>query len=86
MDYALKGVIMRAKYKNPKDLAICLKDHVDLYQDSLMDYEKLKVKVVKIISSSEEIFYKNGHINAKIAEVLEDSRIKIINQILEETK
>ncbi|MDU5118473.1 MAG: ribonuclease P, partial [Clostridium botulinum] len=30
---------MRKVYKNPKELATCLKDLVDLYLDDLMTYE-----------------------------------------------
>ncbi|WP_066869347.1 TIGR04540 family protein [Clostridium mediterraneense] len=75
---------MRAKYKNPKDLGISLKDLVDLYQDNLMEFDHLEEKVTKIVEASKEIFYKNGKIATKIADILEPERIEIINGILAE--
>ena len=44
---------MRAVYKNPKELATCLKDLIDLYLDDLMTYEKLTVKILKIVDANE---------------------------------
>lgn len=38
---------MRKVYKNPKELATCLKDLVDLYFEDLMTYEKLEEKFLK---------------------------------------
>ncbi|KAJ53019.1 uncharacterized protein (TIGR04540 family) [Clostridium tetanomorphum] len=73
---------MRTVYKNPKELAICVKDLVDLYLEGLMTYEKLEEKVVKISKANEERFYKNGIIDTKIANTLGDLRIDIVNKIL----
>ncbi|MCR1934996.1 TIGR04540 family protein [Clostridium tepidum] len=75
---------MRKVYKNPKELAICLKDLVDLYLDDLMTYEKLEEKVSKIVEANKNSIYKNGDINTKLANVLGDLRIDVINKIVDE--
>lgn len=73
---------MRAVYKNPKELATCLKDLVDLYLDDLMTYEKLTMKILKIVDANE--VYRNGFIENKISNVLGEQRIEIINKIVSE--
>ncbi len=73
---------MRAVYKNPRELATCLKDLVDLYQDDLMSYEKLTEKILKMVDANE--VYKNGHIERKLLGVLGEDREDIINKIVEE--
>ncbi|MDD6795207.1 MAG: TIGR04540 family protein [Clostridiaceae bacterium] len=75
---------MRAVYKNPKELATCLKDLVDLYEDGLMSYEKLCEKIIRIVNSN--VVYKNGKVEGKIAIVLGEDRIKVIDKIMEESK
>ncbi|HCL4437538.1 ribonuclease P [Clostridium botulinum] len=75
---------MRKVYKNPKELATCLKDLVDLYLDDLMTYEKLEEKVSKIVEANKNSIYKNEVINTKLANVLGDLRIDIINKIVKE--
>lgn len=73
---------MRAVYKNPRELATCLKDLVDLYQDDLMSYDKLTEKILKIVDANE--VYKNGHIERKLLIVLGEEREEVINKIVEE--
>ncbi|SFU59165.1 conserved hypothetical protein [Clostridium sp. DSM 8431] len=73
---------MRSVYKNPKELATCLKDLVDLYFDGLMSYEKLSTKIVKIVDSNE--VYRNGFMENKISNVLGEDRIEVINKIISE--
>lgn len=73
---------MRTLYKNPKDLAICLKDLVDLHLDDLMTYEKLVEKIIRIVHANEDRFYKNGVIDIKISNTLGDLRMDIVNKIL----
>lgn len=77
---------MRTLYKNPRDLATCLKDLVDQHLDQIMTYEKLEEKVCKLADANEERFYKNGMIDNKISMILESSRVDIINKILEDRK
>lgn len=77
---------MRKVYKNPKELATCLKDLVDLYFEDLMTYEKLEEKVSKIVEANKDSIYKNGVINTKLANVLGDLRIDVINKIVKENK
>lgn len=74
---------MRTIYKNPKELGACLRDIVDLYRDDLMTYEKLSDKVIKIVDSNVERFFKNGDFEIKIANILEEDRIAIIKDILD---
>lgn len=73
---------MRTLYKNPKELATCLKDLVDLYMEDLMTYEKLEEKIVKIVHANQDRFYKNGIIDIKISNTLGDLRMDILNKIL----
>ncbi|MBP1889626.1 uncharacterized protein (TIGR04540 family) [Clostridium moniliforme] len=73
---------MRVVYKNPKELATCLKDLVDQYLDNLMTYEKLKDKITKIVNANKNSVYKDGHMPAKLANILEDERIEIIDKIM----
>ena len=71
-------------YKNPKELATCLKDLVDLYLDDLMTYEKLEEKVSKIVEANKNSIYKNEVINTKLANVLGDLRIDVIDKIVKD--
>ncbi|MDQ0150405.1 TIGR04540 family protein [Eubacterium multiforme] len=73
---------MRVVYKNPKELATCLKDLVDQYLDNLMTYEKLEDKITKIVNANKNSVYKDGHMPVKLANILEDERIEIIDKIM----
>lgn len=73
---------MRAVYKNPRELAMCLKDLVDLNLDGLMSDEKFQLKVLKMVDVNE--IYKNGTIEGKIAIVLGKERIEIIDKVVTE--
>lgn len=73
---------MRSVYKNPKELATAVKDLIDLYQDNLMSYDKLEDKILKISKSNEDRFFKNDKIDGKLATVLGNERLEIVNKIL----
>lgn len=73
---------MRSVYKNPKELATAVKDLIDLYLDDLMTYEKLSEKITRISENNGDRFYKNGKIDNKLADVLGNDRLEIVNQIL----
>jgi uncharacterized protein (TIGR04540 family) len=75
---------MRKVYKDPKELAICLKDLVDFHLDDVMTYEKLKEKVTTLINANEDRIYRDGRISLKISNVLGSSRVDIINKIFSE--
>ena len=75
---------MRKVYKNPKELASCLKDLVDLYFEDLMTYEKLEERVLKMVEANPNSVYKNGFMNNKLANVLGDLRIEVIDKIVKE--
>lgn len=77
---------MRSVYRNPKELASKLKDTVDEYLDDLLSYEKLEQKITSIIKANGERVYKDGHMPAKLAIVLGDERIEIIDKIAENIK
>lgn len=73
---------MRKTYKNPKELGSALRDIVDLYRDDLMTYEELEKKVRIIAEYNEERLLKNGFIEIKIANILSEERVDIVNNIL----
>jgi uncharacterized protein (TIGR04540 family) len=74
---------MRAVYRNPKELATCLKDIVDTYNDDLISYEKMEDRIMKIVNANKESIYKEKSMSVKIANVLGDKRVEIINKIVE---
>ena len=57
---------MRTVYRNPKELATCLKDLVDNYLEFLISYDELKEKVNKIVSANGERVYRDGKISLKL--------------------
>ena len=75
---------MRSVYRNPKELATAVKDLVDLYQDSLMTYEKLKDKISKMSEANGDRFIKNNKIDNNLALVLGEERLEVVNKILNE--
>ena len=74
---------MRAVYRNPKELATCLKDIVDTYEDDLISYEKMEERITKIVEANKESIYKEKNMSVKIANVLGDKRVDIINKIVQ---
>jgi len=74
---------MRAVYRNPKELATCLKDIVDTYEDDLISYEKMEERIIKIVEANKESIYKEKNMSVKIANVLGDKRVDIINKIVQ---
>ncbi len=75
---------MRKVYKDPKALASCLKDLVDLYLDDIIEYEKLKVKIMVLVNANEDRIYKDGNISLKISNIIGSSRVDIINKVFSE--
>ena len=75
---------MRKVYKDPKELAACLKDLVDFYLDDVMTYEKLKEKILILIIANEDRIYKDGNISLKISNIIGNSRVEIINNVFSE--
>jgi uncharacterized protein (TIGR04540 family) len=74
---------MRAVYRNPKELATCLKDIVDTYTDDLISYEKMEDRIMKIVDANKDSIYKEKSMSVKIANVLGNSRVEIINKVVE---
>ena len=74
---------MRAVYRNPKELATCLKDIVDTYDDDLISYEKMEDRIMRIVDANKESIYKEKSMSVKIANVLGDKRVEIINKVVE---
>lgn len=75
---------MRAVYRNPKELATCLKDIVDTYYDDLISYEKMENRLVKIVEANKDSIYKEKNMSVKIANVLGDKRTELINSIVKD--
>ena len=73
---------MRLVYKNPKELGTAVKDLVDEYQDDLITYEKFQEKLKKVSEANKERLFKNGKVESKIAVILGDERIEILNKAL----
>ena len=74
---------MRAVYRNPKELATCLKDIVDTYSDDLISYEKMEDRIIKLVNANKDSIYKEKSMSVKIANVLGDKRVEIINKVVE---
>ena len=74
---------MRAVYRNPKELAICLKDIVDAYDDDLISYEKMEDRIMKLVDANKDSIYKEKSMSVKIAIVLGEKRVEIINKVVE---
>lgn len=72
---------MRAVYREPKELATCLKDLVDNYLENLIEYEVLETKIKKIVAANEERLYKEKSMMPKISRYLDKEQISIINKI-----
>ena len=73
---------MRAVYRNPKELATCLKDLVDNYLEFLISYDDIEEKVKKIVSANDDRVYKDGIFSSKLYPYLGDERVEIINNIV----
>lgn len=77
---------MRAVYKNPRELATCLKDIVDNYYEDLITYDKMSEKIMKIVNANKDAVYKEKSMSVKIANVLGESRVKIIDEVVASNK
>lgn len=73
---------MRLVYKNPKELGTAVKDLIDEYQDDLITYEKFQEKLIKVSEANKERLFKNGKVESKIAVILGDDRIELLNKAL----
>ncbi len=73
---------MRAVYRNPKELATCLKDLIDQYLEELITYEKLAQKVLRIVDANKNAVYKDGHMPSKLANFLGEDRKDILDKIV----
>ncbi len=73
---------MRAVYKNPRELATCLKDIVDTYYDDLITYEKMKERILKIVEANKDAIYKEKNMSVKIANILGENRVDLIDEIV----
>lgn len=73
---------MRVKYKNPKELTSKLRDLIDMYLESLLEYEKLAETVIAIVNANHDRIYKNGVISKTLSTALGEERVNIINNIV----
>lgn len=74
---------MRAVYRNPKELASCLKDIVDAHDDDLISYEKMEDRIMKLVEANKDAIYKEKSMSVKIANVLGEKREEIINKVVQ---
>lgn len=74
---------MRAVYRNPKELATCLKDIVDAHDDDLISYEKMEERIMKLVEANKDAIYKEKNMSVKIANVLGNKREEIINKVVQ---
>lgn len=77
---------MRAVYKNPRELATCLKDIVDNYYEDLITYDTMADKIIKIVNANKDAVYKEKAMSVKIANVLGEERVKIIDEVVSNNK
>ena len=75
---------MRSVYKNPKELATCLKDLVDNYLEDLISYEDLEKKITKMVAANGDRIYKDGKMSSKLYPYLNSERVEIIDKIIKE--
>ena len=73
---------MRKVYRNPKELATCLKDIVDVYLEDLMTYETMESKILTIVEANRDRVYKEKNMNVNIYKYLGDERVEIIDKIV----
>lgn len=73
---------MRKVYRNPRELATCLKDIIDVYLEDLMTYEKMEEKIVAIVEANKDRVYKEKNMNVNISKYLGDERVEIIDKII----
>ena len=73
---------MRKVYRNPKELATCLKDIVDVYLEDLMTYETMESKILTIVEANRDRVYKEKNMNVNISKYLGDERVEIIDKIV----
>lgn len=75
---------MRSVYKNPRELATCIKDLVDLYLEDLMTYDKLEQRILKIAEANgDAVLDKDGFMPVKLSIILGDERKEIVIKIIE---
>ncbi len=73
---------MRKVYRNPRELATCLKDIVDVYLEDLMTYETMESKILAIVEANRDRVYKEKNMNVNISKYLGDERVEIIDKIV----
>lgn len=77
---------MRAVYRNPKELAIKIKDLVDMYNEGLVTYEEFEKTITTMIERNEDRVYKNGFMPTKLISILGEERKAIIDEIANKLK
>lgn len=74
---------MKAVYRNPKELAIIIKDLVDNYREGLISREKFEETITVMIGRNEDRIYKNGFMPTKLISVIGEDRKAIIDEVAE---
>jgi uncharacterized protein (TIGR04540 family) len=77
---------MKAVYKNPKELAIKIKDLVDTYREDLITYEEFEKTIIAMIEKNEDRVYKNGFMPTKLISVIGEDRKAVIDEVANKLK
>ena len=77
---------MTTVYRNPRELATCLKDIVDNYYEDLITYDTMSDKIMKIVNANKDAVYKEKAMSVKIANVLGKERVNIIDEVVANNK
>jgi len=77
---------MKAVYRNPKELAIKIKDLVDNYREDLISKEEFEKNMTAIIEKNEDRVYKNGFMPAKLISVIGEERKAVIDEVFKNMK
>lgn len=73
---------IRIYYKNQTELGYALRDYIDAYFKNKIQDEDLVQKVILVIDSNKDKFYKNGDIAQKLKQILGKTRLNLLQQIL----
>jgi uncharacterized protein (TIGR04540 family) len=77
---------MKAVYRNPKELAIKIKDLVDNYREDLISKEEFEKNMTAIIEKNEDRVYKNGFMPTKLISVIGEERKAVIDEVFNRMK
>lgn len=73
---------IRLYYKNQVELGYALRDYIDAYfQNKVLDRE-LEEKIISVVESNKDKFYKGSEVAQKPKQILGKTRLNVLLQIL----